>query len=35
MKEAGLTVGGYYKHFDARDEIVAEALSDAFGIWQR
>src|SRR5579863_4395912 len=35
MKEAGLTVGGFYKHFDSRDELVAEALSDAFGSWQR
>ena len=35
MKEAGLTVGGFYKHFDSRDELVAEALSDAFGTWQR
>ena len=35
MKEAGLTVGGFYKHFDSRDELVAEAVSDAFGIWQR
>jgi TetR/AcrR family transcriptional regulator, transcriptional repressor for nem operon len=35
MKEAGLTVGGFYKHFDSRDELVAEALSDAFGFWQR
>jgi len=35
MKEAGLTVGGFYKHFDSRDELVAEALSDAFGVWQR
>src|SRR3984957_17324555 len=34
MKEAGLTVGGFYKHFDSRDELVAEALSDAFGSWQ-
>ena len=34
MKEAGLTVGGFYKHFDSRDELVAEAVSDAFGIWQ-
>jgi TetR/AcrR family transcriptional regulator, transcriptional repressor for nem operon len=34
MKEAGLTVGGFYKHFDSRDELVAEALSDAFGTWQ-
>src|SRR5487761_1155567 len=35
MKEAGLTVGGFYKHFDSRDELVAEALSDAFGVLQR
>jgi len=35
MKEAGLTVGGFYKHFDSRDELVAEAVSSAFGIWQR
>jgi TetR/AcrR family transcriptional regulator, transcriptional repressor for nem operon len=36
MKEAGLTVGGFYKHFNSRDELVAEALSgDAFGVWQR
>src|ERR1700688_980134 len=35
MKEAGLTVGGFYKHFGSRDELVAEALSDAFGTWQR
>jgi TetR/AcrR family transcriptional repressor of nem operon len=35
MKEAGLTVGGFYKHFDSRDELVVEALSDAFGTWQR
>jgi TetR/AcrR family transcriptional regulator, transcriptional repressor for nem operon len=35
MKEAGLTVGGFYKHFDSRDDLVAEALSSAFGNWQR
>src|SRR5271168_5432043 len=35
MKEAGLTVGGFYKHFDSRDELVAEAVSTAFGSWQR
>src|ERR1700751_2074588 len=35
MKEAGLTVGGFYKHFNSRDELVTEALSDAFGVWQR
>jgi TetR/AcrR family transcriptional repressor of nem operon len=35
MKEADLTVGSFYKHFDSPDELVAEALSDAFGVWQR
>jgi TetR/AcrR family transcriptional repressor of nem operon len=34
MKEAGLTVGGFYKHFDSRDELVAEAVGSAFGAWQ-
>jgi TetR/AcrR family transcriptional regulator, transcriptional repressor for nem operon len=31
MKEAGLTVGGFYKHFESRDDLVAEALGTAFG----
>lgn len=35
MKEAGLTVGGFYKHFDSRDDLVAEAISLAFGNWKR
>jgi TetR/AcrR family transcriptional regulator, transcriptional repressor for nem operon len=35
MKEAGLTVGGFYKHFDSRDDLVAEAVNSAFGSWQR
>jgi len=35
MKEAGLTVGGFYKHFDSRDDLVAEAVSSAFGGWKR
>ena len=35
MKEAGLTVGGFYKHFDSRDALVAEALRSAFGGWKR
>ena len=35
MKEAGLTVGGFYKHFDSRDELVAEAVRAGFGDWQR
>ncbi|SAK83038.1 TetR family transcriptional regulator [Caballeronia arationis] len=29
MKEAGLTVGGFYKHFDSRDELVREAFEHA------
>jgi len=33
MKEAGLTVGGFYKHFASRDELVAEAMQSAFGAW--
>ncbi len=35
MKEAGLTVGGFYKHFASRDELVAEAMQTAFGEWER
>jgi TetR/AcrR family transcriptional repressor of nem operon len=35
MKEAGLTVGGFYKHFDSRDHLVAEAVNSAFGGWKR
>jgi TetR/AcrR family transcriptional repressor of nem operon len=34
MKEAGLTVGGFYKHFDSREDLVAEAVNSAFGGWQ-
>jgi TetR/AcrR family transcriptional repressor of nem operon len=34
MKEAGLTVGGFYKHFDSRDDLVAEAVNSAFGTWK-
>ncbi|SDV50646.1 TetR/AcrR family transcriptional regulator [Chitinasiproducens palmae] len=29
MKESGLTVGAFYRHFDSRDELVAQALADA------
>ncbi|MEX3969682.1 TetR/AcrR family transcriptional regulator [Paraburkholderia caribensis] len=29
MTEAGLTVGGFYKHFASRDELVVEALVEA------
>jgi len=35
MKEAGLTVGGFYKHFGSRADLVAEAVNAAFGGWQR
>ena len=35
MKEAGLTVGGFYKHFNSRDDLVAEAMSSALGGWKR
>src|ERR1700746_1006973 len=35
MKEAGLTVGGVYNHSDSRDDLVAEAVSSAFGGWKR
>ncbi len=29
MKQAGLTHGGFYRHFDSRDELVAEAVCEA------
>jgi TetR/AcrR family transcriptional repressor of nem operon len=29
MKDAGLTHGGFYRHFDSRDELVAEAVERA------
>jgi TetR/AcrR family transcriptional repressor of nem operon len=35
MKEAGRTVGGFYKHFDSRDDLVAEAVRSALGTWRR
>jgi TetR/AcrR family transcriptional repressor of nem operon len=35
MKEAGLTVGGFYKHFGSRDDLVAEAMRSASGDWKR
>ena len=34
MKEAGLTVGGFYKHFKSRDDLVAEAVSSALELWK-
>lgn len=30
MEEAGLTLGGFYKHFPSRDALVAEATAHAF-----
>lgn len=35
MKEAGLTVGGFYKHFASRDKLVAEALASSPGRWSK
>lgn len=35
MKEAGLTVGGFYKHFGSRDDLVGEAVQSAFGGMKR
>src|SRR5258708_25604736 len=35
MKEVGLTVGGFYKHFDSREDLVVEALRSVFGTWRR
>jgi TetR/AcrR family transcriptional repressor of nem operon len=34
MKEAGLTVGGFYKHFSSRDALVAEAVGRALELWK-
>src|SRR5271155_3890593 len=37
VKEAGVTVGGFYKHFGSRDELVVEALAAAFkdlDVWE-
>jgi TetR/AcrR family transcriptional repressor of nem operon len=35
MKQAGLTVGGFYKHFESRNDLVAEALISALETWKR
>jgi TetR/AcrR family transcriptional repressor of nem operon len=35
MKELDLTVGGFYKHFDSRDDLVAESFRAAAGPWQK
>jgi TetR/AcrR family transcriptional repressor of nem operon len=34
MKEGGLTVGGFYKHFNSRDDLVAEAIGSALEEWK-
>jgi TetR/AcrR family transcriptional repressor of nem operon len=34
MKEAGLTVGGFYKHFTSRDALVTEAVGSALELWK-
>jgi TetR/AcrR family transcriptional regulator, transcriptional repressor for nem operon len=30
MRDAGLTHGGFYKHFESKDELLIESLSEAF-----
>jgi TetR/AcrR family transcriptional regulator, transcriptional repressor for nem operon len=30
MKASGLTVGGFYKHFQSKDELLADAVAQAF-----
>ena len=30
MRDAGMTHGGFYKHFESKDELLMESLSDAF-----
>lgn len=35
MREAGLTVGGFYKHFASRDDLVAEALASSVATWRK
>ncbi len=34
MDGAGLTVGGFYKHFESRDALVAEALQSIESVWK-
>jgi len=34
MKDVGLTVGGFYKHFHSRDALVAEAVGSALELWK-
>jgi TetR/AcrR family transcriptional repressor of nem operon len=31
MKASGSTVGGFYKHFRSKDELLAEAIAQGFG----
>lgn len=31
MRDAGLTHGGFYKHFESKDELLIESLREAFG----
>ena len=30
MRDAGLTHGSFYKHFESKDELLMESLSEAF-----
>ncbi|MGB7200438.1 MAG: TetR/AcrR family transcriptional regulator, partial [Acidobacteriaceae bacterium] len=30
MRDAGLTHGGFYKHFESKDELLLESLHEAF-----
>ena len=30
MRDAGLTHGGFYKHFESKDELLIESLGEAF-----
>src|SRR5216684_2476087 len=32
MTAAGLTHGGFYKHFESKDQLVAEACAEAVGV---
>jgi len=34
MDGAGLTVGGFYKHFESREALVAEALTSIESVWR-
>src|SRR5271155_3522234 len=34
MDQAGLTVGGFYKHFATREDLVAEAVARGQRAWQ-